>query len=271
MDPVVFLGPSLDRAVAARTLDAEFLPPIVRGDIDALLARPHPPCVIGIVDGRFLDSLAVSPKEVLRAVDAGIPVYGSSSMGALRAAECAPFGVTGVGRIYDAYASGAVDADDEVAIVYDPDTLCATSEPLINLRFAIEDGVAEGEFGAAVGERFLAVAKSLHFPDRTVANVLRGLAAEGLAAETGTVAETAAERDRIAAYFADRAPDTKAEDALALLGTLRDHIAAAGAPAPPEPTITKAPEKTPDSGRATATDSDTVTHTPPGRFERARS
>ncbi|MEV6947708.1 TfuA-like protein [Streptomyces sp. NPDC051172] len=134
MDPVVFLGPSLDRATAVRTLDAEYLPPVARGDIDALLARPQPPCLIGIVDGRFLGSLAVSPKEVLRAVDAGIAVYGSSSMGALRAAECGPFGVTGIGRIHDAYACGAVDADDEVALVYDPDTLHATSEPLINLR-----------------------------------------------------------------------------------------------------------------------------------------
>ncbi|MEV6671888.1 TfuA-like protein [Streptomyces sp. NPDC051162] len=231
MDPVVFLGPSLDRATAVRTLDAEYLPPVARGDIDALLARPQPPCLIGIVDGRFLGSLAVSPKEVLRAVDAGIAVYGSSSMGALRAAECGPFGVTGIGRIHDAYACGAVDADDEVALVYDPDTLHATSEPLINLRFAVRTGVAAGELDAATAERFLALAKSLYFPDRTVANVLRMLRAEGFAT------------DGIAAYFADRAPDAKAEDALALLRALGDHHAnltrggpppAAGTPGHPE-------------------------------------
>ncbi|MEV0275699.1 TfuA-like protein [Streptomyces sp. NPDC050610] len=260
LDPVVFLGPSLGRAVAARTLDAEFLPPVVRGDIDALLARPRPPCLIGIVDGRFLDSLAVSPKEVLRAVDAGIPVYGSSSMGALRAAECFPFGVTGVGRIFDAYASGAVDADDEVALVYDPDTLRATSEPLINLRFAVRAGIATGELDAAAGERFLALAKSLHFPRRTVVNVLRMLAAEGFAT------------DGIAAYFAERAPDTKAEDALALLRALRDRLES-------ETSATTDGVDTDGlvTGGMTAEGTDTDgmdtdgVAAPPGRFERARS
>ncbi|MEV4443790.1 TfuA-like protein, partial [Streptomyces sp. NPDC049577] len=160
MRPVVFLGPSLDHASAARELDAEFLPPVARGDIDALLARPGRPPAVGIVDGRFLGSLCVSPKEVLRAVDQGVPVYGSSSMGALRAVECAPYGMTGVGRVFDAYASGEVDEDDEVALVYDPRTLRAASEPLINLRFAVRAGVEAGVLDAEVAARFLAIAKS---------------------------------------------------------------------------------------------------------------
>ena len=45
--------------------------------------------------------MSISPKEVLRAIDAGITLYSSSSMGALRAVECAPYGMTGVGMIYE--------------------------------------------------------------------------------------------------------------------------------------------------------------------------
>ncbi|MFI9237380.1 TfuA-like protein [Streptomyces sp. NPDC053079] len=216
MRPVVFLGPSLDRAAAARELDAEYLPPVARGDIEALLSRPVGPPAIGIVDGRFLGAPAISPKEVLRAVDSGVPVYGSSSMGALRAVECAPYGVTGVGRVFEAYASGAVDADDEVALVYDPRTLHASSEPLINLRFAVRAGVDAGRVDATVAERFLEIAKSLYFTSRTVPAVLRLLGAE-LGGGGAAVAE-------LARFLAEEAPDTKREDALALLGRMRQDL-----------------------------------------------
>ncbi|MFF8950715.1 TfuA-like protein [Streptomyces sp. NPDC014940] len=214
MRPAVFIGPSLDRESAARELDAEYLPPVARGDIEDLLGRATPPRAIGIVDGRFLDSLSISPKEVLRAVDAGIPVYGSSSMGALRAVECAPFGMIGVGRIYEAYATGAVDADDEVAIVYHPESLRAQSEPLINLRFAVEHGVERAMIEAQAAQRFLNIAKSLYFPDRTVAAVLRILRKE--------IGDTVTEA--FADFFANHAPDTKREDALELLARIRHRM-----------------------------------------------
>ncbi|MFE9454365.1 TfuA-like protein [Streptomyces sp. NPDC006739] len=214
MRPAVFLGPSVDRESAARELDAEYLPPIARGDIEKLLDRSTPPNAIGIVDGRFLDSLSISPKEVLRAVDFGIPVYGSSSMGALRAVECAPFGMVGVGRIYEAYATGAVEADDEVAIVYHPQSLRPQSEPLINLRFAVEDGVERAVIEPQAAQRFLEVAKSLYFPDRTVAAVLRVLRKE--------IGDAATER--LADFFANNAPDTKRDDALELLACIRRQV-----------------------------------------------
>ncbi|MFD6950252.1 hypothetical protein A6A08_02420 [Nocardiopsis sp. TSRI0078] len=213
MRPVIFLGPSLDHESAARILDAEYLPPIARGDIDALLAREVPPSAIGIVDGRFLDSLSISPKEVLRAVDAGIPTFGSSSMGALRAAECAAFGMRGVGHVYEAYASGEIEADDEVAIVFDPTSLRALSRPMVDLRFAVRRGVEEGMIEAGAAELFLEAAKSLHFPRRTVGNALT--VAKG---DIGASAGEAIEK-----YFATDAPEVKREDALRLLQVVHQH------------------------------------------------
>jgi hypothetical protein len=218
MSAVVFLGPSLDRAEAAARLDAEFLPPIKRGDIDALLARAQRPVAIGIVDGAFLQSPSISPKEVLRAIDQGITVFGSSSMGALRAAECAPYGMIGIGRIFEAYHSERIDADDEVAMVFDSATHRPLSEPLINLRFAIEAAVAAGAATASIADRFLTIAKKLYFPDRKAGLVLRML--------SGEVDPAACER--LKQFLANGAPDAKREDALQLLAAMRAHLAGLG-------------------------------------------
>jgi hypothetical protein len=211
MSAVVFVGPSLDLDTAAARLRAEFRAPIKRGDIDALLVRDQPPATVGIIDGAFLQSLAISPKEVLRAIDRGVVMFGSSSMGALRAVECAPFGMIGVGRIYAEYQSGSIDADDEVAIVFDPSTGRALSEPMINMRFALAAALSAGVVSAAIADRFIQIAKGLYFPDRTIRGVLRLLAAE--------VGDEACAR--LHQFIAQQAPDTKREDAIALLDAMR--------------------------------------------------
>ena len=59
-------------------------------------------------------------------------------MGALRAAEMGHYGMTGVGRIFKMYASGEVQGDDEVALVFDPETMEPLSEPLVNLRSLLD-------------------------------------------------------------------------------------------------------------------------------------
>lgn len=102
---VVFLGPSLDRSTARELLpDAVFLPPAQMGDVVSALRRfrPH---AIGLVDGVFQNTMSVFHKELLYAVDHGCWVLGSSSMGALRAAECDRFGVIGVGSVYEGFRS----------------------------------------------------------------------------------------------------------------------------------------------------------------------
>src|ERR1035441_8911666 len=59
---VVFTGPSLHPRAAAALLNATILPPIKRGDLEPFLASK--PAAVGIIDGEFYQSLAVSPKEV---------------------------------------------------------------------------------------------------------------------------------------------------------------------------------------------------------------
>ena len=113
---MLFVGPSLDLEVGGTLSSGQVRLPVERGDLDGLTTSSEPPASIGIIDGQFLQEMAISPKEVVRAMDRGARLFGSSSIGALRAVECAPYGMVGIGRIFEMYLSGELDADDEVLL-----------------------------------------------------------------------------------------------------------------------------------------------------------
>src|SRR4030095_12095643 len=98
---VVFLGPSLESDEALGHLPAHYLAPIRRGDLPAVIANGARS--VGIVDGEFGQSLAVSVMEVCAALRQGVRIWGAASMGALRAAECRSMGMTGGGSIFPKY------------------------------------------------------------------------------------------------------------------------------------------------------------------------
>lgn len=208
---VVFLGPSLDRSDASGILDAVYLPPVTRGDIDRVLSNGIPDA-IGIVDGQFFQSFSVSPKEVLRALDAGCRVFGAASMGALRAVELAPFGMVGVGDIFGLYANGVIDADDEVAMVYDSETLRPLSVPLVNMRIALGHAVEHGVVPADYADRFLASARRLYYPERTYQRVFHALD------------DCGHDNDKFADHLAREASDAKRNDAISMLRAMRDAL-----------------------------------------------
>lgn len=215
--PVVFAGPSLD-AVSRETLhDFEVLPPVGRGDIDRLFSRESPPRLVGIVDGVFLQNLAISPKEILAAIDRHEAIFfGSSSIGALRAVELADYGMRGVGDIVQLFSSGKVNADDEVAITFDPDTLAAISEPMVNIRIAVAAAVRGGVITAEVAELALEAAKRRYFPDRTYERMLRDIGDR----------VPAGQLDALRAFLRDSAPNAKRDDAMAMVAEMRAEMRA---------------------------------------------
>ncbi|MFO7178082.1 MAG: TfuA-like protein [Pseudomonadota bacterium] len=212
MTVVVFLGPTLPVDAARAELDAIYLPPAGQGDVYRV-AREQP-FAIGIVDGVFESVPAVWHKEILWALARGIHVVGGGSMGALRAAELARFGMQGVGRIFEAYASEALEDDDEVAVAhldasfgYRP-----TSEAMVNVRATLEAALREGVIGESEHERIVALAKRLFYPERTYPELLsRWLEAGG----DRSVAE------RLQTFIETRRVDQKREDALLVLRELR--------------------------------------------------
>jgi hypothetical protein len=209
--PVLFVGPSLDAESRRGLTGVEVLPPVCRGDVESLLAREQPPRLVGIVDGVFLQALAISPKEILAAMERDVVFFGSSSIGALRAVELADFGMRGVGAIVEMFRSGKVNADDEVAITFDPDTLTAISEPMVNIRVSIAAAVRQGVITAEVAAVAIAAAKRRYFPDRTYERMLRDIADQ----------VSADDLNALRTYLRDDPPDAKRDDALALVTAMR--------------------------------------------------
>lgn len=170
--PVVYIGPTISRRDAEMALPGgDFRPPIARGDLYS--ARQRGSSVFVIIDGVFSHQEAVSPREIIDVLRDGAVVIGASSMGALRAAECWPLGMRGVGAIYRLYRRGVLGSDDEVAVLMDPDDgHRALTVPLINVRYAISAAVRAGRVDRAVADRITRAAVDLHYADRTWSAIL---------------------------------------------------------------------------------------------------
>lgn len=173
MNLAVFTGPSLSHAEARAILpDATILPPAVRGDI--YRAARWGARVIVLIDGAFEMVPAVMHTEVLWVLSQGVHVYGASSMGALRAAELNMFGMIGIGRIYDSYASGDLEADDEVAVLLGPEELGfpALTEPMVNIRATLAAAVADNVISDAIADALITASRSIFFKERTFDELL---------------------------------------------------------------------------------------------------
>jgi TfuA protein len=203
---LVFLGPSLPVSQAQAVLpEASYLPPVRRGDLIAALKER--PAIVGIIDGQFLQSLAVSPMEIFAALQAGTTVLGAASMGALRAVEMSPFGMIGVGTIFRWFRDARLVAEDELAVAYDAGTGSALSDALVNMRYAFSRAVAEHVIHRDTRRTLIRLARSLYFPERTYQATLR-LADHML---------PPAELNRLRLWLRHRCPDLKADDAIRLL------------------------------------------------------
>jgi hypothetical protein len=219
----IFTGPTLPRAEAAKILDAEYLPPAAIGDVYKVAQRR--PWAIGIIDGFFESTPSVWHKEVLWAMAQGIHVFGASSMGALRAAELAAFGMVGVGAIFEGYRDGTIEDDDEVAVVHGPPELgyVQLTEAMVNIRATICKAIAAGVVAPATGAAIIEVAKSLYYKNRSYDRVLADASAHRLPGD---------ELLRLKAWLPKNQVNQKRLDAIAMLQAIKEAHAAAVAAKP---------------------------------------
>ncbi|MEU4574382.1 TfuA-like protein [Nonomuraea sp. NPDC023979] len=165
---LVYAGPTISpEEVLAAAPHAEVRPPVARGDLHREEWRRSDTAVL--IDGYYRERLSVGHKEILWLLDAGVRVVGAASMGALRAAELGPFGMTGVGEVHGMYASGEVDGDDEVAVLHGPAErgYPPVTVALVNLRHGCREGARTGLVPAEAGERIVAAAKARPFTHRS--------------------------------------------------------------------------------------------------------
>lgn len=206
---VVYTGPSLSVEKARTILDADYRPPIVRGDLSHL---PEGTKAVGIIDGVFYSETAVGHKEIIAVMKKGIKVYGSSSMGALRASELAEFGMIGVGRVYECYRSGRIVKDDEVAVTFNPVTGEQIAEPLVNVRYQLKTAEDDGVLTTKARHDLIALAGRVFYPERTYPYIVgRAVAVDIISHEKA---------DRLLEYIRERPRNLKAEDAVLLLKTI---------------------------------------------------
>lgn len=219
MTVFVFLGPSLPLERARRELPAAtFLPPAQRGDVYRLVANRQP-TAIGLVDGLFDTVPAVVHKEILFALSQGVHVLGAASMGALRAAELWPYGMEGIGRIFERLRSEEWEADDEVAVAHGTAEtgFRPCSVALATLRLGLEDAREAGYVSHETVAALSAAAQRQFYPDRSWE------ALYALGKEAGVADEELA---ALRSFVAHREPDAKRDDALALLARLQELTAA---------------------------------------------
>lgn len=159
----VFCGPSLPLSDRPIVDGVTYLPPAARGDVERA-AEEHD--AVLLIDGVFHHDLAPTPKECYAAT-LRARMYGASSMGALRAAECWPFGFTPLGAIARWYISEYIDGDDEVAVLTHPTKHVALTVPSVNVRYVSWLAYRRGVLTRTEADSFVKEARSIFYMDRT--------------------------------------------------------------------------------------------------------
>jgi hypothetical protein len=201
---VLFVGPGLtDEDYGEIDADAiDLRPPIRRGDLIRAIDDGYR--IVSIIDGEFYQALAVSPKEILIGLRAGLHIVGGSSMGALRAAEMDVYGMEGVGQIYAWYRNGVVTRDDDVALMFgsfDSGSYRATTVPMVNVLWAALEFKRLDLMPPSSRRRMTSAARRTHWADRNWS---------GICERAGL---TVAEREIVRAWSRDPDHDRKRLDA----------------------------------------------------------
>jgi TfuA protein len=214
--PVIFLGPSLSHEKARKVFaEADYRPPAKKGDFLRLAADPDVK-MVGFVDGVFLQDYPPTPIEVYQlARKEGMLLAGAASLGALRAVELEKFGMVGIGKIFQMYKSGKTDADDEVAVTFDPEgDYRLQSEAMIDIRYNLFLAHKKGVMGRQAKRALARVAKATYFPHRNYSNIIEETKSKH--------PELAGEIDSFQIYIASSKKSLKEIDAIKLVKYLKE-------------------------------------------------
>ncbi len=180
MKVLIFIGPTLPSERVHRLLPGA----VVRGPAecgDVYRAARAGFEVVGLCDGYFEHRLPVWHKELLWALKRGVRLYGAASMGALRAAELAPFGMVGVGQVFEWFRDGLLMDDDEVAVAHEPAErgYRPVSEAMVNMRATFQRALECGIIGVELRDQLVLQAKRIFYAQRSYGALWAAMAAAG--------------------------------------------------------------------------------------------
>jgi hypothetical protein len=176
---VIFGGPTLYGAALPPNPDYQIWPLAKQGDFCRAIKEGAN--VIGLIDGIYEYVPAIWHKEILFGLSEGVQIFGAASMGALRAAECAAFGMAGIGIIYESFSRGELEDDADVAQSHGPLELgyLPLSEPLVNVRATLAYCLRMSLVTEAEYDHLLSTAKAIFFKDRTYRKIVSSCTMEG--------------------------------------------------------------------------------------------
>ena len=210
---LVFTGPTLDEETIHEIApEVEVFPPVSAGDLLRIPLEAGD--LVAILDGFYFQAASVRHKEILDLLQRGIHVWGAASMGAMRAAELAPFGMRGFGTIFQAYRSGEIDGDDEVAILHAPEDMdyMKMTEALVNIRYACQAAVSDGLLSPEDSHLIIDTAAALPFFERSYLRIWQKVTEKGLSSSI---------IDTLRPFVLQKRLDLKRKDALEMVQALQ--------------------------------------------------
>jgi hypothetical protein len=150
------------------------------------------------------------------AIRAGLLVFGSSSMGALRAAELYPYGMRGHGEVYEWIRNSSEFRDDLLGQVFSEEgsSVVALSMSYVDLHFNLLEMLRTNQIRERTFEVVSSTARALHYTERTPAGLKTALETLG---ETDDEVLSAAQRSKALG-------SQKKRDAIGMLAAVRAHL-----------------------------------------------
>ena len=168
-DTHVYLGPTLNLQTAKEHLvNAYYHPPVQCGDLIRVF-RLKPKRIV-IIDGIYERTPAIWHKEIMLGLDNGIEIYGAASMGALRAAELHPFGMIGVGQVFQDFLNKKLNDDDEVAVLHQNQdaNYAPINDAMVNIRATLELAYQQGVISITTKKHLIEDCKGQFYPHRSL-------------------------------------------------------------------------------------------------------
>lgn len=167
---IAFVGPTLPEQQRPAGPFA-YRPPVKHGDLFDLCLCPGDQVLI--VDGVYQHFAPIRHKEILAQLARGVHVAGTASLGALRAAELADFGMQGLGQVYAEARAGRLVADADVAVLHADDSEGARrlTEAMVSVRHGLAELLQARQLDTGQAARLEQAAARLHFTERSAAGL----------------------------------------------------------------------------------------------------